>query len=142
MIRTAANSQRKEIIQLLQGENLPVTDLPASLDNFFVTMENDKVIGAIGLELYTDCGLLRSMIVSRDHRNKNIASGLIRKLEEFARTSGINTMYLLTETADKYFERQGYQKINRDDVPEELKVSSEFSHLCPATAFLMKKELN
>ena len=140
-ITRATTNQRQSIIQLLQSEKLPVDDLPASLDTFFVATEDDNVIGAIGLELYGDCGLLRSMVVDKEHRNKNIASGLVQRLESHAKTIGINCMYLLTETAPQYFERKGYQRTTRDEVPESLKASSEFSHVCPVSAIVMKKPL-
>lgn len=140
-ISRATANQRQAIIQLLQAEKLPVDDLPASLDNFFVATEDDKVIGAIGLELYGDCGLLRSMVVDKEHRNKNIASGLVQWLENDVESKGINCIYLLTETAPQYFERKGYQKITRNEVPTELKASSEFSHVCPVSAIVMKKSL-
>lgn len=141
-ISKATTNQRQRIIQLLQAEKLPVDDLPASLDNFFVAMDNEKVIGTIGLELYGDCGLLRSMVVDKEHRNKNIASGLVQQLETHAKANSINCMYLLTETAVQYFEKKGYHKINRDEVPENLKASSEFSHVCPMSAIVMKKQFS
>ena len=140
-ITKATINQRQSIIQLLQAGKLPVNDLPLSLDHFLVAVDNDKVIGTIGLELYSDCGLLRSMVVDKEHRNKNIASGLIQQLENDAKAKGINCLYLLTETAPQYFERKGYQKITRDEVPEELRASSEFSHVCPVSAIVMKKEI-
>jgi amino-acid N-acetyltransferase len=62
-------------------------------------------------------------------------------LEEQASSTGITTMYLLTETADKYFSKKGYSTITRGEVPDELKGSSEFSHVCPVSAVVMKKEL-
>lgn len=141
-ITKATESQRESIISLLQTEKLPVDDLPASLNNFLVAMDNNTVVGAIGLELYGDCGLLRSMVVAKDHRNKNIASQLVQRLEDYATTVGIECVYLLTETAPQYFERKGYQRITRDEVPKELQASSEFSHVCPVSAIVMKKILN
>jgi amino-acid N-acetyltransferase len=141
-ISNATSSQRQSIIQLLQGEKLPIDDLPASLENFLVATEDNKVVGAIGMELYGNCGLLRSMVVDKEHRNKKIASGLVQQLETEARVKGIDCMYLLTETALQYFERKGYQKITRDEVPRSLQTSSEFSHICPVSAIVMKKELN
>ena len=139
---TKANSEQKQsIVSLLQSEKLSVEDLPASLDGFFVALENNKVIGAIGLEKYDNCGLLRSMVVNKEHRNKNIASQLVQQSEDYATTVGIDCMYFLTETAPQYFERKGYQKIPREDVPKSLQASSEFSHICPISAIVMKKTL-
>jgi amino-acid N-acetyltransferase len=141
-ILKASDSQRALVIALLQTEKLPVEDLPSSLDNFYVALKDNTVIGAIGLEQYGNYALLRSMVVSREHRNKNIASNLVDELENYSKHLGIIAMYLLTETAPIYFEKKGYQRIKREDVPAEVRGSSEFSHVCPASAVVMKKELH
>lgn len=141
IITKASDSQRPLVIALLEAEKLPVEDLPGSLDNFFVVVNGGDIIGAIGMEQYGMYALLRSMVVSREHRNKSIASGLVQHLEQYCRSLGISVMYLLTETAPAYFEKKGYQRISRDDVPAALKQSSEFSHVCPVSAVVMKKAL-
>jgi len=141
-ITKASDNQRQSIISLLQSEKLPVEDLPASLNNFFVALDNSHLIGVIGLEKYNNCGLLRSMVVNKKHRSKNIASQLVQQLEDYATTVGIDCMYLLTESASQYFERKGYERITRDEVPKELQASSEFSHVCPVSAIVMKKIVN
>jgi amino-acid N-acetyltransferase len=82
------------------------------------------------------------MVVNKEYRDRNIASQLVERLEEYAVAVGIDVMYLLTETAPQYFERKSYQRITRDQVPKELQASSEFSHVCPDSAIVMKKALN
>ena len=141
-ITKASDNHRPLVIALLLAEKLPVEDLPASLENFFVALTEDKVIGAIGLEQYGNYALLRSMVVGKAYRDKKIASGLVEQLEHYGRSLGISAMYLLTETAPGYFEKKGYQKINREEVPAPLQASSEFSHVCPVSAIVMKKELH
>lgn len=141
-VTKATDNSRIEIISLLQANSLPTQDLPLSLDEFFTAADEGKVIGLIGMERYGHYGLLRSMVVHPDYRNKQIAETLVKKLEEQAKASGITVMYLLTETADKYFSRKGYSTITRDEVPAEVKASSEFSHVCPVSATVMKKPLN
>jgi amino-acid N-acetyltransferase len=138
----ASDSQRALVIALLQTEKLPVEDLPPTLDNFYVALKDNTIIGAIGLEQYGNYALLRSAVVSREHRNKNIASNLVDELENYGKHLGVIAMYLLTETAPAYFEKKGYQRIKREDVPPEVKQSSEFSHVCPVSAVVMKKELH
>lgn len=138
----AGNDQRPSVVALLTTEKLPVEDLPATLNNFFVALHGGNIIGAIGLEQYGRYALLRSMVVSPEHRNKNIAAALVAQLEHYGKTLHINTMYLLTETAPEYFAKKGYEKINREEVPDAVKASSEFSHVCPVSAIVMKKELN
>lgn len=137
----ANNEQRNVIVDLLQSENLPFADLPASLGHFFVAVENNNVVGAIGLEKYDGCGLLRSLVVGKEHRDRKIASQLVEALEHYAIALGINCIYLFTETASQYFERKSYKSISRSEVPEELQTSSEFSHVCPVSAIVMSKAL-
>lgn len=137
----ATEQSRNEIINLLKSNNLPAEDLPKELDEFYTAMDGQRIVGLIGMERYSHYGLLRSMVVHPDYRNKQIAKKLVQLLEQKAASSGIITMYLLTETAEKYFSRNNYQLITRKEVPEPLFRSSEFSHVCPVSATVMKKEL-
>ncbi len=138
-ILNASEQQRQAIVTLLQTEKLPGDDLPASLNNFFVAVDGNRIIGAIGLEPYGNSGLLRSMVVNASYRNLKIASHLVQQLEDHAAGIGIDRIYLLTETAPGYFQRKGYQQITREEVPQELQSSSEFTHVCPVSAIVMKK---
>ncbi len=136
-----ATGYRAEIVKLLQSEQLPVDDLPENLNNFYSAVKGKEVVGAIGFEKYGQSGLLRSLIVGKIFRNKNIASALVGKVEEAAARVGINRLYLLTQTADQYFLKKGYKKIDRNSVPEPVQASREFIDLCPASAIVMIKTL-
>ena len=142
-IEIKQNNKRhtQAILTLLQSEKLPVADLSETLDNFIIAIHNNNIVGAIGLEQYDTCGLLRSLVVNRNHRNENVAGKLLIQLEEKASELGIHCMYLLTETAPDYFAKKGYEKIRREEVPALLQKSSEFSHICPQSAIVMKKHL-
>lgn len=140
-ITKATVKKRAEIISLLQSQELPSDDLPLLLNDFYTAMEGDQLIGLIGLERYGQYGLLRSMVVHPDYRNQQIAGSLVKMLEEKATSTGINSIYLLTETAAGYFSKKGYDAINRTEVPKDLMKSSEFSHVCPESATVMMKKL-
>ena len=141
MMIKQAKDQRELIVAILSAEKLPVDDLPETLDNFLVATENGQLIGVGGLEIYGAYGLLRSLAVSPGHRNKGVAGKLIERLESLAALRGLKALYLLTETAPGYFEGKAFQKITRDEVPDEVKRSSEFSHVCPVSAIVMKKNI-
>jgi amino-acid N-acetyltransferase len=139
---TEAKSRKEDVIKLLSAAKLPVEDLPVGLNNFIVAIENDRVIGVAGLELYGSYGLLRSVAVDPQQRSKGIAAGLLTRIEEIAIGLNLEGIYLLTETAADYFNKKGYEHIARMDIPEEVKASSEFSHVCPQSAIAMKKSIN
>jgi len=136
-----ATNYKEDIVALLSAEKLPVSDLPESLKNFLAVIESDELIGVIGLETYGHYGLLRSLAVHPNSRNQNIAGKLVAQLEKLAVSEGLKSIFLLTETAQDYFSRKGYQIIDRNEMPSEVQQSSEFSHVCPQSAIAMKKDL-
>jgi amino-acid N-acetyltransferase len=140
-IFAAVPEMRDEIIDLLHSQQLPVADLPLILTDFFVAKDAGKIIGVIGMERYGAFGLLRSMAVHPGYRNQHIAASLVQELENRAESTGIEAMYLLTETASGYFSRKGFITAERDQVPDAVKSSSEFSHVCPVSAIVMRKSL-
>jgi amino-acid N-acetyltransferase len=142
MLFEQAKNQREDIVAILFAEKLPVDDLPESLDNFLVAIENGKLIGVIGLEQYGAYGLLRSLAVLPEYRNKGIAGKLIEHLQSMAELSGLQALYLLTETAPDYFKNKGFTQISREQVPTEIQGSSEFRHVCPVSAIVMKKSIS
>jgi len=136
-----ADKYRNEVVALLTEEKLPVADLPVVLDNFYAAIINDIVAGAIGLEIHGAYGLLRSLAVDKAYRNSGIAGTLLAHIEQLAANKKLSEIYLLTETAADYFDRKGYQKISRADVPAEMQQSAEFSYVCPQSAIVMGKSL-
>jgi amino-acid N-acetyltransferase len=138
-IAEATPPMRADIIALLQSQQLPVEDLPLQLNDFLVAQEEGKLIGLIGLEQYGEFGLLRSMVVHPDFRNQQIAASLVQTLEQRATAAGIKALYLLTETAAPYFTKKGFATVQRTDVPDAVKASTEFSHVCPVSATVMVK---
>lgn len=142
MLIKEANNYRDDIVTLLSSEKLPAGDLPATLENFLVTVQDDALVGAIGIEIYGKYGLLRSLVVKPAFRNQNIAGKLIAQIETLASSKGLEAIFLLTETAPDYFSRKGYKKIARGEVPVEVLRSSEFSHACPQSAIALKKDIS
>jgi len=142
MLIEQAKNQREDIVAILSAEKLPVDDLPEKLDTFLVARDNGQLVGVIGLEVYGTYGLLRSLAVLPGYRNKGIAGKLINRLESVAKLNDLKEIYLLTETAPEYFTGKAFQKITRDEVPDEVKQSSEFSHVCPVSAVVMKKSIS
>lgn len=136
-----AQHYKEQLKALLKAENLPVSDLPESFDNFLVAIIDNEIAGAAGLEIYGEYGLLRSVAVGRKHRNLGIAAKLIDEITTICISKEISTLYLLTETAAEYFKNKGFIQIGREQVPAEIKASSEFSQVCPVSAIVMKKSI-
>jgi amino-acid N-acetyltransferase len=133
--------QMPEAMNLLQKNNLPVEDLNGDT-MLFGTYEDGELIGIAGIELYGEDALIRSVCVDEAYRSKGMAEILTGHIEQYAKRKGACTLYLLTTTAENYFKRKGFVKVDRDDVPQTIKQSSEFSSVCPSSAVVLKKELS
>ena len=136
----AQGNIRQQVISLLKQNKLPVSDLDESKILFALT-EGPDVIGTGGLEFFNDCALLRSLSVRKDWQGKGLGKSITRQLELRCKDKGISTVYLLTETAEAFFNRQGYRVVDRASAPQSIKHSSEFTTVSSATGILMKKSI-
>lgn len=130
------------INQLLQRVSLPCADAAYAEKAYFKAVSGDnKLAGCVGLEIYGRYGLLRSLAVDPAFRNQGIATQLINRVVQYALDRSISTLYLLTTTADRYFQRMGFDLTSRNDVPKELRQSSEFADICPVSAKVLKRDI-
>ena len=141
MIRSATEKDYLTVRDLLQSESLPTIDLDRNLSHFFVMTDENEIVGSIGMEVYEDSALLRSMVVSSSHRNKGIASALVTELTRYAREKNVTTIYLITNTAEEYFKKAGFKSIPREEVKDSVLQSQEFNGLCPTSSAIMMKHL-
>jgi arsenate reductase (thioredoxin) len=127
-------------IALLKSNGLPTQDI-TDATKLFVATEGNNVIGTIGIELYDNLGLLRSLAVNNAYRGKAAGKNLVTFIEAFAKNNDIKELFLLTTTASAFFSRLSYQQIKREDTPPAIKQSTEFTSTCPSSAIVMKKSL-
>lgn len=140
-LRIALNkAERQTAVAMLHEHNLLITDLDDD-KLLYLLFNGEKAIGTAGLEIFDDCALLRSVSVAKELQGKGYGSIINEEIEMLARESGIECLYLLTTTAKDFFDRQGYCIIKREDAPEAIRQTTEFSSLCPESAVLMKKRI-
>ena len=147
-VEGAEAGDKAQIRELLAECGLPYEDVsPSDRQRFLLVRERtsagSRLIGVIGLEMLgSSVGLLRSLAVSPSYRGRGLASQLVREAEEHARSCGLRELYLLTTTAEGFFARRGYRKVERHTVPAEIQKTPEFRSLCPESAVCMKKDLS
>lgn len=125
---------------LLAGNALPVDDLgELDLSLFLFEGTADRADAVGGLESLGDVALLRSVAVSEALRGQGRARAIVAALETLAGRSGFRALYLLTESAERYFEGLGYARVDRADVPDAVRSSRQFASLCPDDAVVMCK---
>jgi amino-acid N-acetyltransferase len=129
-------------IALLREARLPTEDLTAShCENFFYTGTPDAPSGMVGLEIFGDVALLRSLVVVADRRGHGEGAALLDHAETFARGRGVRALYLLTTTAEPFFPKHGYARSSRDTAPAAIRATREFAGICPASSAFMSRTL-
>jgi amino-acid N-acetyltransferase len=127
---------------LLAGAGLPVSDLTDQhLEHFFFTGPEDSPTGLVGLEIHGTDALLRSLVVGTNARAGGLGSRLVGHAQDYAASRGVRAIYLLTTTAEAFFARLGYRRIDRSHAPLSIQSTREFASLCPASSAFMTKRL-
>lgn len=139
LVGVKTKEEVNQVIELLQQQNLPVSDIDDT-QLLFLLKDGDTAIGTAGLEVFDDGALVRSVSVIKEAQGKGYGKFIDNSLVSFAKENNIRCLYLLTTTAKDFFEKQGYTVISRDKVPASIQNTTEFSSICPSSAFVMKKE--
>lgn len=134
-------SSIEEVTTLLSANALPIADVSVSSPLwFFGIRDGGALVAVIGLELDPPFGLLRSLAVRSTFRKRGLARELVSFAESWSAAQGVESLFLLTTTADQFFLGLGYSLASRADAPSVIQATSQFSGLCPASsAFLSKR---
>jgi amino-acid N-acetyltransferase len=140
-IERAKPADRAAIETLLVAADLPLIGLELALATAVVARDGDTIVGCAAVEPYGSVGLLRSVAVTEALRGTGLGRRLVVEAEAFAAESGIDTLFLLTETAEDWFPRLGYSAWPRSTVPATLAASPEFTDACPDSAAVFRKTI-
>jgi N-acetylglutamate synthase-like GNAT family acetyltransferase len=140
-LRPATVADDLAIRGLLAAAGLPVADLDTTRPVFIAATADGHIEGCVGLELHGAVAVLRSLVVREQRRGVGVGNALVARAREVARSHRVETLFLLTTTATRFFGRCGFITVDRSIVPERIARSAEFTGLCPASAACMMLQL-
>ena len=147
-LRAATTGDLIAVERLLADTGLPIDGIAGIFATHaadFVVAEDPelpgRVVAVAGLEVCCDKALLRSVAVRPEWRVRGLGRDLVRRMVCVAEARGVNALYLLTTTAEHYFPRFGFTRVDRDAVPQEIRDTLEFRSACPASAVAMSRLL-
>jgi amino-acid N-acetyltransferase len=133
-------SSIEEVTALLAENALPTADISVSSSlQFFGIRDGGALVAVVGLELYPPVGLLRSLAVRSTFRKRGLAHELVSFAESWSAAHGVESLFLLTTTADHFFLGLGYAVASREQAPSSIRATSQFSSLCPASSAFLSK---
>lgn len=144
-IRLCEPGERSDVLALLAACGLPTDGLSDHWGATWVAVDPGVpgvVLGSVALEFHGDAALLRSLATRSDQRSKGLGQALFEFALARAADRGVESVALLTTTAEPFFARRGFETVSRDALPESLRASAEFRGACPATATAMVKRFS
>ena len=137
--RPAAHADLEEVVRFLAASGLPPDQLEKQFGPAYVLAFRDgRLEGIAGLEVYGRHGFLRSVAVTTNARGSGLGQALVNDRILRARRLGLESVHLLTMHAAPWFERLGFEAIDRSAAPSPILESSQFTTSCPSSAVLMK----
>jgi amino-acid N-acetyltransferase len=140
-IAPARGSDYDVVAALLEREHLPLDGLRQHFENALVARAGNRIVGCSALEVYDGGALLRSVAVDAEYRRGGVGSALTDAAIQLAMRRLAPTIYLLTTTAERFFQKFGFEIVDRADVHASVLASAEFTHACPSSAIIMRKVL-
>lgn len=118
---------------LLAACGLPIEGLDR-LERVVVRHDEDAaVIACAGLERHAHQWLLRSVAVAPAHRGEGLGADVVEEALD-----GIDgEVVLLTETAASWFDRFGFDVVDRSEIDGPVTASLEWTTLCRDSATVM-----
>jgi amino-acid N-acetyltransferase len=141
-IRPAQTTDLDAVQGLLQEAGLPLDGVADQFGSSYAVAEIDgAIVGAMGMEVYDLDGLLRSAVVMPSWQGRKIGEALLNECLRWSVAQRLRQVYLLTTTAERFFSRHGFHRIDRDSVPASIRRSREFRDVCPVSAVVMMRPL-
>jgi amino-acid N-acetyltransferase len=125
-IRPAAEGDLPVIEQLLTAEGLPHFDFADYLDTFWIAEDDQGVAGCIGMEVYGEAALLRSIVSAPRVRGTGLGADLTNRVVREATARGARRVYLFTMDKAPFFARMGFTEIAFDDFEPSARESTQW----------------
>jgi N-acetylglutamate synthase-like GNAT family acetyltransferase len=122
----------------LEAASLPTGDLTEGGRRFFRCEDDGRVVGYGGYELYGEHALLRSVVVLPESRGRGYGRQVAEGVLEHARQAGARNAFLLTTSAEAFFEHAGFRRIERASAPASILATRQAATICSTAALLTR----
>jgi len=125
-IRRGRHDDVPQLAALIVTGNLPPLFIEEFVEGFAVAEHDGDVIACGGLELYGDCGVIRSVVVDEAARGLGLGRVIADLLCEDARLSGAKDIYLFTQDAWQFWQALGFEDVPLSAWPDAPRICWQY----------------
>lgn len=128
------------VSELLQQNNLYTEGITEKNVQFFAMYEEEIVLG---IGAFTVCGefaMLRSVCINHRYQKRGLGNVLCNQLFIKAKELGLENIYLLTDTAERFFKKQNFNRIKREELPKVLENNILVQSACSMNSVVMHRK--
>jgi N-acetylglutamate synthase-like GNAT family acetyltransferase len=115
--------------ELIIAGELPPMFIEEFVEGFVAAEHEGAIVGCGGLEVYGDCGVIRSVVVEERARGLRIGERMAELLMDDARAAGVNSLYLFTMHARPFWRRLGFVDAALDAWRDPPRVSWQYQFI-------------
>jgi len=139
LVRALARDELPRVRELLASSELPIDDIDDPSITLIGAFDDAVLAGVIGLQDCGGVGLLRSLAVTPQHRDRGVARLLCERVFAMTAERKLESLWLLTLSARDYFTRHAFVEVPRETAPAAIRATAPFGSLCPASAHVMRR---
>jgi N-acetylglutamate synthase-like GNAT family acetyltransferase len=121
--------------ELIAGADLPPLFIGEWIGGFAAAEYDGEVIACGGLEVYDDCGVIRSVVVDERGRGLRLGRALAGLLIDDGRAAGVTDMYLVTADAWPFWQHLGFADVTFEDWKEPARACWQYVYLATHREF-------
>jgi amino-acid N-acetyltransferase len=124
-IRIATEADLDSVREVLTAVGLSTLEVLDSGSYYWVACQGSILVGTCGLEVEGTNGLVRSVAVAANQRTCGIGRALVERCVAFARSQGIDQLYLFSKDTGSYFLKLGWMEVSVKSAAAVLKTTPQ-----------------
>jgi N-acetylglutamate synthase-like GNAT family acetyltransferase len=124
--RPARAADVPRMVELIAGAHLPPLFIEEYLDGFIAAEQDGRLIACGGVEMYGDCGVIRSVVVDEAARGLGLGGKIAELLMAMGRAAGAADFYLFTGDALPFWAGYGFIEVTFADWKAAPRVSWQY----------------
>ncbi len=141
LVTALAPGERAELAAALREAGLPDDEVDADDCLYLRFHDGNMTIGFAGVQGRGPDRLLRSFWITPALRRRGLGADVLARVEREALASGVARLHLLTTSAEAFFLRHGYARVQRAEAPPAIAALREFATTCPAGASYLARTI-